>query len=90
MPSFATGLVPSAHWIGYRWIGMLSRHPVAPRIFQWRSLKTRITLSTLAIFLVGIWTLSFYASAVLRDDMTVLLGEQQVAAVSAAAAAAFC
>ena len=66
---------------------MLSRHPVAPRIFQWRSLKTRITLSTLAIFLVGIWTLSFYASAVLRDDMTVLLGEQQVAAVSAAAAA---
>jgi diguanylate cyclase (GGDEF)-like protein/PAS domain S-box-containing protein len=61
--------------------------PSVPRVFQWRSLKTRVTLSTLAIFLAGIWSLSFYASAVLRDDMTVILGEQQVAAVSAAAAA---
>ena len=58
------------------------------RIFPWRSLKTRITLSTLAIFLAGIWSLSFYASAVLRDDMTAMLGEQQVAAVSSAATAA--
>ena len=66
---------------------MLSRPLVAPRVFPWRSLKTRITLSTLAIFLAGIWSLSFYASDVLRDDMTAMLGEQQVAAVSAASVA---
>ncbi len=67
--------------------GMLSKVTAVPRVFQWRSLKTRITLSTLAIFLAGIWSLSFYASDVLRDDMTAMLGEQQVAAVSAAVAA---
>ncbi|MBC7683305.1 MAG: EAL domain-containing protein [Ferruginibacter sp.] len=67
---------------------MLSRHIAAPRGSSWRSLKTRITLSTLAIFLAGIWSLSFYASAVLRDDMATILGEQQVAAVVSAAAAA--
>ena len=66
---------------------MLSRPPAAPWVSPWRSLKTRITLSTLAVFLAGIWSLSFYASDVLRDDMTDILGEQQVAAVSAAAAA---
>ncbi|MEO5793790.1 MAG: EAL domain-containing protein [Rhodoferax sp.] len=65
----------------------MSKSFAAPRVFPWRSLKTRITLSTLAIFLAGIWSLSFYASDVLRDDMTAMLGEQQVAAVSSAAAA---
>ena len=32
------------------------------KFFQWRSLKTRVTLSTLTFFLVGIWSVSFYAS----------------------------
>ena len=54
-------------------------------VFQWRSLKTRVTLSTLAIFLAGIWSLAFYASQVLRDDMKILLGEQQLASTSALA-----
>lgn len=45
-------------------------------IKQW-SLKTRITLFTLAIFVAGIWSLSFYASHMLRVDIEGLLGEQQ-------------
>ena len=51
-------------------------------IFQWRSLKTRVTLTTLAIFLIGISSLAFYASRMLREDMQRLLGEQQFSAVS--------
>ncbi|MCX7176432.1 MAG: EAL domain-containing protein [Proteobacteria bacterium] len=47
-----------------------------------RSLKTRVTVFTLAIFLVGIWSLEFYASRMLREDMLRLLGEQQFTTVS--------
>jgi diguanylate cyclase (GGDEF)-like protein/PAS domain S-box-containing protein len=46
------------------------------------SLKTRLTIGTLAIFLVSLWTLSFYASRTLRIDMERVLGEQQFATVS--------
>ncbi|WP_305073217.1 PAS domain S-box protein [Propionivibrio sp.] len=46
------------------------------------SLKTRITLGTLAIFLFGIWSLSLYASHILREDMERMLGEQQLSTVS--------
>ena len=35
----------------------------------WYSLKTRITLTTLLIFLASLWALSFYASRVLQQDM---------------------
>ncbi len=55
-------------------------------IFQWRSLKTRVILFTLAIFLVGIWALAFYASRMLREDMQRLLGEQQFSTASFIAA----
>ncbi len=41
------------------------------------SLKIRITLFTLAIFLIGLWSLLFYANAILREDLKQLLGEQQ-------------
>ncbi len=58
------------------WLDGLVRH----------SLKTRITLITLLIFLVGIWSLSFYAHRTLRDDMARLLGEQQLSTVSMVAA----
>jgi PAS domain S-box-containing protein len=51
-------------------------------IFQWRSLKTRTTLFTLGIFVIGLWSLSFYASRELREDMQRLLGEQQSAMVT--------
>ncbi len=51
-------------------------------IFQWRSLKTRVTLFTLAIFVISIWALAFYASRMLREDIQRLLGEQQFSTVS--------
>lgn len=51
-------------------------------IFLWRSLKTRVTLFTLAFFLIGIWSLTFYASRMLREDMQRLLGDQQFSSVS--------
>jgi PAS domain S-box-containing protein len=51
-------------------------------IFQWRSLKTRVTLFTLAIFVISIWALAFYATRMLREDMLHLLGEEQFSTVS--------
>ena len=56
-------------------------------IFQWRSLKTRVTVLTLAIFVISIWSLEFYISRMLREDMQRLLGEQQFSTVSFIAAA---
>jgi len=41
------------------------------------SLKTRVTLSTMAIFLVSLWSLSFYASFELKKDMQEELSAQQ-------------
>ena len=54
---------------------------------QGRSLKTRITLFTLAIFVASIWSLSLYLGRMLRDDMQRQLGEQQFATVSLMAGA---
>ena len=53
-----------------------------PKISPWRSLKTRVTLLTLGIFVLGIWALSFYASRMLKEDMRRVLGEQQFQTVS--------
>lgn len=50
------------------------------------SLKTRITLLVVTVFLVGIWSLAFYASRMLRDDMQDMLGNQQFSTVSIVAA----
>ena len=55
-------------------------------LFRKTSLKTKLTLFTLVVFLVGIWSLAFYASRMLREDMRRQLGEQQFATVSLAAA----
>lgn len=49
-------------------------------------MKTRLTFFTLAIFLTSIWSLSFYASYMLRVDMQRLLGDQQSSTVSFVAA----
>ena len=54
--------------------------------FQWRSMKARVTLFTLAIFLIGIWSLAFYSIRMLRDDLQALLGAQQISTVSIVAA----
>ena len=51
-----------------------------------RSLKTKITLATLAIFLLSLWALSSYISQMLRKDMERLLGEEQFSTVSLIAA----
>jgi PAS domain S-box-containing protein len=55
-------------------------------IFQLRSLKTRLTLFTLAILMTGIGSIAFYTSQVLRKNMEVTLGEQQFSTVSFVAA----
>jgi len=55
-------------------------------IFQWRSLKTRVTFTMLGIFVIGIWSLAFYASRMLRDDMERLLADQQSSTVAYVAA----
>ena len=49
------------------------------------SLKTRITLTTLAVFVSGLWSLSYFASSMLRKDMERQLGEQQLSVVTAIA-----
>ena len=46
--------------------------------FNSQSLKTRITLVTFGIFLLGTWSLSFYVGRVLERDMTQLLSDQQL------------
>lgn len=53
---------------------------------QWRTLNTRITLATLCIFLVSIWSLALYASHILREDMQRLMGEQQFSTATILAA----
>ncbi|MCX7177439.1 MAG: GAF domain-containing protein, partial [Proteobacteria bacterium] len=60
--------------------------PAPLEAFRWRSLKTRVTLFALAIFAVSIWSLTYYASRVLRDEMQTLLGKQQLSAVTYVAA----
>jgi len=50
------------------------------------SLKTRITLLTVFIFLTGTWALSIYATRMLHKDMEDLLGEQQFSTVKQVAA----
>ena len=50
------------------------------------SLKARITLTTLAIFVISICALAFYASQMLREDMQRVLGDQQLSTVSFVAA----
>ena len=44
---------------------------------RWQSLKTRVTLLTLVLFLLGVWSLAFYASRMLQREMSEVLGEQQ-------------
>lgn len=58
-----------------------------PAVLARHSLKTRITVATLGIFVIVIWSLSFYASRMLREDMSRMLGDQQFSTVSLLAAA---
>ena len=56
-------------------------------IFKWWSLKTKMTIFTLTIFLISIWSLAFYASQLLYKDMQRLSGDQQYSTASYIAAA---
>jgi diguanylate cyclase (GGDEF)-like protein/PAS domain S-box-containing protein len=59
---------------------------MAQKTFLRYSLKTRITLATLLIFLGVFGSLWFYLSEILRKDMEHLLSEQQYSTVSMVAA----
>ena len=49
----------------------------------WRhSLRRKITLGILAIFVLGIWALSYYVTRMLRADLQELLADQQASTVS--------
>jgi len=56
------------------------------KFVRWDSLKTRVILLTLTIFVTGIWSLAFYASRMLHEDLKRLLEEQQFSTVSTVAA----
>ena len=59
---------------------------MVPTVERRHSIKTKITLATLSIFVVSIWSLAFYTSHMLREDIQHVLGEQQFSAVSFMAA----
>ncbi|MDU0458814.1 MAG: PAS domain S-box protein [Geobacteraceae bacterium] len=48
----------------------------------WSSLKVRVTVFSLIIFLAGIWSLAFMTSTMLREDLQQMLSEQQLSTVS--------
>ena len=50
------------------------------------SLTNRLTLLMLLVFLIGIWSITFYATRRLQQDMVDLLGKQQLSTVSTVAA----
>ncbi|MBL0124372.1 MAG: cache domain-containing protein [Betaproteobacteria bacterium] len=54
--------------------------------FPWRSLNTKVTLFTLVVFVISMWSLAFYASRMLRENVQHLLGEQQFSTISLVAA----
>ena len=43
------------------------------KIFPWQSLKVRVTVFTLAVFVLGMWSLSFYIGRSLQADMEQVL-----------------
>ena len=73
------------HWFG---IGVtFDEYPLEEfltlmRGFLPKSLQARVTLFTLAIFMLGIWGLSAYAERKLRSDMIRQIGERQMATAS--------
>ena len=51
----------------------VSDDPMGKSVFLPNSLKTRLILGSLVIFLASLWSLSFHASWTLRADMERLL-----------------
>ncbi|MBP9905246.1 MAG: diguanylate cyclase [Rhodoferax sp.] len=59
---------------------------MSPSHLQRLSIKTRVTLFTLVIFLASLWSLAYLASRMLRADLEQVFGQQQFATVSLVAA----
>ena len=57
-----------------------------PKLLRRHSLKTRITLTSLIIIVISIWSLVFYTSRMLREDMGRQVEAQQSSTVSLIAA----
>ena len=51
-------------------------------LFKLGAIKTRVTLLTLAIFMIGIWFLSYYVSIKLQQDMAKQIKEQQLSSTA--------
>jgi diguanylate cyclase (GGDEF)-like protein/PAS domain S-box-containing protein len=51
-------------------------------LYQRHSLKTRVTLFTIAVFVVSLWGLSLFTSMMLHADMQQALGQQQASSVN--------
>src|SRR5450830_1182016 len=62
----------------------MARHPMKFNFsfIHRQSLKTRLTLFTLVIFLIGVWVLTIYTTRMLHVDTQDLLGAQQFSTVS--------
>jgi len=52
----------------------------------WGTLKARVILMTMAIIVVGVWSLALFSGALLQADMQQLVGEQQLSAATIVAA----
>ena len=57
-------------------------NPIKLNIFLKRSLKTRVTLFTLIIFLISIWSLAFYANRSLHKGLQNMVSDQQFSTAS--------
>ena len=53
---------------------------------RWRSLKTRVTVMALSVFVLSIWALTYSTSQILRNDLENLVGEQQFSSTTIVAA----
>ncbi len=71
-----------------RFFGRQQKHNALSRdlAFNRWSLKTKVTLSMLIIFMISIWLLTAYAGWTLREDIKTMIFEQQFATVSVFAA----
>ena len=57
-------------------------NPINFKIFLRQSLKTRVTLLALIIFLISIWSLAFYANKTLRLGLQDMVSDQQFSTAS--------
>ena len=51
-------------------------------LFQRTSLKTKLTVFTLFVFVLGVWSIAWYATSLLRSEMAQQFGEQAYSNVS--------